>query len=290
MKLNPVLLFAILCFSWGSGFLPLKLALEGLPPFLLAALRFLLAGSILTFFVKEHVRSRKDVFKIALTSLPVITINYALVFWGAQFLPSGLTGVLAFATVSLALPLFSIAYGLERPSAQLFIGLGIGIAGFVVLALSVDFSGSQFVLLGIAAIALAGVATSWGSMLSRPLIQSFGALRIASLQMLVGGTVLLLMSFVIERPSGATFATMLEPSIGLSLLYLVLVGSVIGFTLYQHLLATWRIDLLASYNFVSPGIALVLGVVLLQERFSLNELFALALLLSATVFLFRRRR
>ena len=290
MKLSPVLLFAILCFSWGSGFLPLKLALEGMPPFLLASLRFLLAGSILIFLVKEHVPSRQDVINIALTSLPVITANYAMVFWGAQFLPSGLTGVLAFATVSLALPLFSIGYGLERPSVQLFIGLGIGLAGFGALALSVDFSEGQFVLFGIAAIAIAAVATSWGSMLSRPLIQAFGALNVASLQMLVGGAVLLFLSFVIERPSLSTFAGLLQPSIGLSLLYLVLVGSVVGFTLYQHLLATWRIDLLASYNFVSPGVALLLGVVLLQERFSLNELFALVLLLSATAFLFRRKR
>lgn len=287
---SKVLLFAILCFSWGSGFLPLKLALEGLPPFLLAALRFLLAGGILLAFAKPKRIALRDLVNIALVSVPVITANYALVFWGAQFLPSGLTGVLAFATVSLALPLFSIIYKLERASFQLFAGLTVGLVGFAVLALGVDFSEGNKALLGVAAIALAAVATSWGSMLARPLIQNFGALNVASNQMLVGGATLLGMSLWLERPTTAVFRALLEPAIGLSLLYLVLVGSVVGFTLYQHLLATWRLDLLASYNFVSPVIALFLGVALLQERFSLNQAVALALLLVATLIIFSRKR
>ncbi len=287
---TKVFLFAILCFSWGSGFLPLKLALEGLPPFLLAALRFLLAGSILFLVVKTKRLAWRDFLNIALASLPVITANYALVFWGAQFLPSGLTGVLSFASVSLALPLFSIMYKLERPSLQLFAGLATGLLGFVVLALGIDFSNENRALLGVTAIALAAVATSWGSMISRPLIQKCGALKVSSTQMLVGGSLLLAMSFWLEQPTLTTFSTLLEPSVGLSLLYLVVIGSVIGFTLYQHLLATWRVDLLASYNFVSPVIALLLGVLFLDERFSFNEAIALVLLLLATLVLFSRKR
>ncbi len=287
---SKAFLFAILCFSWGSGFLPLKLALEGLPPFLLAALRFLIAGSILFLLVKSKGLAWPDFLKIALASLPVITANYALVFWGAQFLPSGLTGVLSFASVSLALPLFSILYKLERPSLHLFAGLATGLVGFVVLALGIDFSEGNRSILGVAAITLAAIATSWGSMISRPLIKTFGPLKVSSTQMLVGGSLLLAMSLWLEQPTLTIFATLLEPSVGFSLLYLVVIGSVIGFTLYQHLLATWRIDLLASYNFVSPVIALLLGVLLLQERFSLNEGIALTLLLLATLILFSRKR
>lgn len=290
MKLPPLVLFVILCFSWGSTFLPLKLALEDLPPFLLAALRFLLAGFILFVWVRKEPIKPKDLPGLMLASLPVITGNYGFVFWGAQFLPSGLTGVLSFASVALMLPLFGLVYRRESPSLRLFLGLAIGILGFGLLAYSVMDGFTALSFKGVLAIAAAAVANAWGAMLTRPYIVTYGAKRVASVQMLVGGFALLLLSFWLERPGLQVMAGLSYPSTLISLVYLVLIGSVLGFTLYQHLLAVWQISLLASYNFLSPVISLVLGFLFLAERFEVLQLLAIGLLLFATLVMVLAKR
>jgi drug/metabolite transporter (DMT)-like permease len=290
MKLHPVVLFIILCFSWGSTFLPLKLALLDLPPFLLAAFRFLLAGLVLSIWARKDTVKRKDLLAISLAGLPVITGNYGFVFWGAQFLPSGLTGVLSFASVALIFPLFALLYRYEKPRPSIFIGLGIGILGFSLLAYSVTGGLTALSFKGVLAIVAAALANGWGAMLTRPYIVSYGAKRVASLQMLAGGFILLLLSLGLEHPSMASLAALSHSKTLFSLLYLVAIGSVLGFTLYQHLLATWQLSSLASYNFVSPVISLMLGFMFLAERFETAELAAILLLLLATFFMARRRR
>ncbi|MCA9836491.1 MAG: EamA family transporter [Trueperaceae bacterium] len=294
MKLNSVVLFIILCFSWGSTFLPLKLALADLPPFLLAALRFLLAGTVLLIWSRRKRLEPQDVWRLLLFGIVVIAGNYGPVFWGAQFLPSGLTGVLSFASVALALPLFGLLYGHEKPSRRKLSGLFIGIIGFAFLAYSVTQGstnlGSSFSLKGILAIAAAALANGWGAMLTRPFLLKYGAKKVAGLQMLSGGLVLLGLSLWLEQPNLAVFASLTHPTTLVSYLYLVGIGSLLGFTLYQHLLAVWRISLLATYNFVSPVIALLLGFVVLHERFSPAQFFAIGLLLVATLVIVRREQ
>ncbi len=290
MKLNPGVLFVILCFSWGSTFLPLKLALIDLPPFFLASFRFLLAGLVLSIWARKESVKRKDFLAIILASLPVITGNYGFVFWGAQFLPSGLTGVLSFASVALIFPLFALLYRYEKPRPSLFIGLGLGFLGFGLLAYSVLGGLTALSYKGILAIVGAALANGWGAMLTRPYIVSYGAKRVASLQMLAGGLVLLLLSLGLEHPGMNSLLAFSHPQTVFSLVYLVAIGSVLGFTLYQHLLATWQLSLLATYNFVSPVISLILGFMVLAERFETMQIAAIILLLLATFFVARRKR
>jgi drug/metabolite transporter (DMT)-like permease len=120
--------FALLCFCWGSTFLPAKLALEVVPPVFLAGVRFVLASSILFLWLiiaKQKVTARAAL-KILLSSLFTITFAFGLLFWGIQHLPSGLSGVISFAGVAVSLPVLSVVVKQEVFSVKRFSGVLLG--------------------------------------------------------------------------------------------------------------------------------------------------------------------
>ena len=282
-----LLRFLLLCFCWGSTFIPLKEGLVNLPPLLFAGLRFVLAASVFTgvlllrkksvMFPKGH-----DLQRLTLATLLSICLNYGLLFWGAQFLPSGISGLVSFGAVAFALTGLSLGLGLESPKAQKVIGLGLGLTGLILLVapkLGTDLE--QF--MGIAAISLGGLVYGIGSLLIRPLLKKYDIVTLTSYQMSVGGVILVLAGFITEAKFSDLQLTS-NPKTVLSLVYLVAVGSLLGFWLYYRLLATWEVSRVALYNFVSPIIALGLGVLIYSERFTLLEgLAATSLLLGVLV-------
>ena len=277
----PFLTFLLLCFCWGSTFIPLKEGLFTLPPLLFAGLRFVLAASVFGILLALRGRALptgRALLRLTGAALLAIALNYGLLFWGAQFLPSGISALVNFGSVALSLTGLSLTFRLERVSWQKLAGLGFGVAGLLLLVVP-KLSGDRAQFLGVAAIFSGGFCYALGSLLIRPLLKTYGALAVTTWQLTVGGVVLLAANLLFG-PQVDVFAALSNPKALLSLMYLVGVGSLLGFWLYNHLLTSWKVSKLALYNFVSPVIALGLGVLVYSEVFSVTEGVASVLLLA----------
>lgn len=278
--------FCLLCLCWGSTFVPLKEGLSGLPPLLFAGLRFTAAAGVFTVVRAVYPRtspklSGRHLARLIGSSFLTVTLSYGLLFWGAQFLPSGVSGLVSFGSVALSLTAFSLVSRLERTTLPKLLGLGFGAFGLGLLAATgLDIDAGQ--LAGVAAIFLGGVSYAAGSLLGRPALERYGALQVTACQMAAGGGVLLLLGLLTE-PASLFSLLALRRAGAFSLLYLVLIGSSLGFWLYNRLLATWEPSRLALYNFVSPLVALVLGALVYGETLSRVEGVAVACLLGGVM-------
>jgi drug/metabolite transporter (DMT)-like permease len=269
------LAFTVLCLSWGSTFVALKFGLEGFGPIPLAAWHFLLAGGVLWLiaWVYQIPGLPMRAFKPVVLGTLFLVTNYALVFIAAPFLPSGLTAAFSFATVAFALTISSIVLKLERPRIKTRFGLGMGLIGLLLLAVP-RLQGTQF--WPIIAVIVGNVAYVMGSLVLRETLRTCGTVSVTIAQMLGGGSILFALSLMLE--SGTTPVP--SPRAIAGLLYLALVGSVVGFSLYQYLLVRWRPGRLAIYNFICPVIALILGALIIHKRPTMLEMIATILMLS----------
>ncbi len=259
-----------------------KVALEAIPPFFLASLRFVIAGSLLGLWLLKQQKLKASVMlKLLPSSLLSITLNYALLFWGLQFLPSGISGVMNFAGVALALPLVAFALGYERLSGPMILGLVLGFAGLSLLMLGAG----QLEPKGVLALAAGSLVYAFGSLLMKKLVKELSPLEVSTWQMLSGGIVLLGLSLLLEQPS---LLPLTSPKIMFSVIYLT-VASLLGFTTYTYLLSKWPLSRVSSYNFICPMIALALGALILGERVSELEIFACVLLVSGAMLSLRAR-
>jgi drug/metabolite transporter (DMT)-like permease len=274
--LKSYIAFAVLCLCWGSTFLQAKVALQAVPPFFLASLRFLIAGSFLLIWlmVQHRVRS-KVILKLLPSSLLSIALNYALLFWGLQFLPSGISGVMNFAGVALALPLVSFLFGLEKLSWGVITGLLLGLAGLFLLMTG----GGQLDPRGVIALTIGALVYAFGSLIMKRLIKDVSPLEVSTWQMLMGGVALLLLSLTLEQPSLSALAS---PKIFFAVSYLT-IASLLGFTTYTYLLSQWPLSRVSSYNFICPAIALVLGALILGEKVSGLDIVACVLLITGAM-------
>ena len=232
--------FVLLCLCWGSTFLQAKVALEAISPFFLASLRFLIAGSLLCLWLvfKQHLRP-SIILKLLPSSLLSITLNYALLFWGLQYVPSGIGGVMNFAGVALALPIVAFLFGQEKISWSLILGLVLGLIG---LGFLMSGASGQLEPKGVIALTVGSLVYAFGSLIMKNLVKDVSPLEISTYQMLTGGLALLLLSFVLEQPSLLPLAS---PKILFSVSYLT-AASLIGFSTYTYLLSKWPLSRVSS--------------------------------------------
>ena len=279
-------LFALMCLIWGATWLAMKLGVASVPPVFFAGTRFVVAGLVMLLLagLRGEVRrlDRRELSRLVLVQLLMVVLTYAPLFWGIRYVPSGLTAVLDLALMPVSLLGFGIALGEEHWSSGRTAALGFGFAGLAVLF------GPQIVvptdplsLLGAAAIVLSAVVYSLGSVIARPLTKTTSAAFMSGLTMLPGGLVLTFGALALEP--GAAAAARFDwtaPAWG-GWLFLVLFGSLIAFTAYMRLIAVWGPARAGSYAYVSPIIAVLLGVLLLGEHVGLRDGVGMALLLLA---------
>lgn len=264
---------------WGSTYLAIRVALEAFPPFLLMATRFLAAGAILFIWQKMRgvpspsAREWRDAFIVGTLLLGG---GMGLTAVGEMTVSSGLTAVFV-ASAPLMFAVFSGLYG-KWPTQREWCGILIGFSGVALLACGGDFSAHPG-----GVIAVLGAVASWtfGSVLTqRSLKLAPGPMGFAS-EMLAGGAVLA-MAALIKGES------MQWPVSSLALsawVYLVVVGSLIGFSAYMYLLANVSNTLASSYAYVNPVIAVLLGAALASEHVGARELLAMMIILFSVVLL-----
>jgi drug/metabolite transporter (DMT)-like permease len=260
--------FAIISFVWGSTWLAIKIGLGSAPPFFAAGIRFAIASSILFIIVRTrrlHVPVTPDAKKLYFVlGFLSFGIPYALVYWGEQFIPSGLCSVL-FAAYPFWVAIFShLLLRNERLDPFKVSGIILGFAGLVVIfSGDLEWSGTS-ALLGMAAIMTSTIIQGFALIMIKKYGQPVNPFAMNLVGMTIGAIVLLALGVAFERGRQFVFNS---AAIG-SILYLAAVGSVIAFVTYHWLLKRIEAVYLSLTSFINPIIAVILGAIVLGETLS----------------------
>jgi len=257
-----VLAFFAVYVVWGSTYLAIRFAVEVVPPFFMGATRMLTAGLLLYAAVRIRgapAPSMTDVRTAALSGLLMLGIGNGSVMWAAQFVPSGILSLII-AGVPLWIVLADWARpGGTRPRSRALAGVGVGLVGIAILIGPRIFVGVGNVdPVGALVLVLGSMSWAIGSVASRHLPRPTSALISVSLQIITAGVAFAIASVVIgEWPRFAI--DHLTTRAVLSWVYLVLGGSLIGYTAYVYLLSAVSPAKAATYAYVTPVIAVLLG-------------------------------
>lgn len=262
---------------WGSTYLAIRFALEGgFPPFLLGGVRFLVAGGLLYGVLRwrgMRAPTAAQWRNAAVTGVLLLLFGNGMVNFAEKTVSSGMAAV-AVASAPLWMAIFAAMRG-ERPTRLEWTGLAIGFVGVLWLNAGSSLRATP---VGLVALLVAAIAWSFGSIWSRgrDLAPPF---MNAAAQMLCGGAAMLLVGMF----AGERFHAVPASGGLLAFAYLVLFGSLVGFTAYVWLLGHVRPALAGSYAYVNPAIAVLLGALLAGERFHAAELVAMGVILAGVV-------
>ncbi len=287
---KTVLAFAAIYIVWGSTFFAIRVLVQTVPVFLAAGLRFAIAGLLL--FIWMRLRggiplSGLEWKNVSILGALLFLVPYGGLFWAEKTLPSGVASVLV-ATIPLwTVFLEAIVFKAHRLHPIQFAAIALGFAGVVVVATGGDQSGGRFALLP--CLALMGSAISWsvGSVVTKRLKLPESKAMSSGAQMLTGGALLLLCSALTQEFRPAPRPDF--PAV-LALIYLITAGSIAGFTAYTWLLGRMPATTVASYAYVNPVVALLLGHVFGGEAISGQTLSGSAVIVVSVVLLLRVQR
>jgi drug/metabolite transporter (DMT)-like permease len=286
VKRGVVLALLVIYVVWGSTYLGIRWALETIPPFTMAGIRYLVAGSILLVWVKLRGAPRltmRDLPPAFLTSGLMLLCGNGGVVWAEQRIASGLAALLvAVEPLFIILLQATLPQERRRPSARALVGVAFGVAGVVLLVGPASLGGARVDLAGAAAVLFAAFAWALGSLLSRHFAPPSSPLQATALQMLAGGVLLGGFSGVTGEWARFSPALVSAKSIA-AVAYLVVFGSLVAFTAYVWLLRAASPALVSTYAFVNPVVAVFLGWLLASEPVSARTLVAAAVIVGAVV-------
>ena len=285
MRAKVAAAFAAVYLIWGSTYLAISFVEESLPPFFMAGTRFLIAGSILYAWTRLRGTSREtrsDWGKMFVTGGLMLLGGHGAVIWAEQWVPSGLTSLLI-STVPLWMVLSNYLWNRSKPNAKVAAGLALGFAGVILLAGGVEGLGASNVDITGATILVFG-AFLWanGSLYSRSAKLSCSPLLGTAIEMLAGGLLLLIASLILGEWTHIRLDLVSARS-AVSWVYLIVFGSLVGFTSYIWLLKNVPPSQASTYAYVNPIVAMFLGWALAHEPFSLRNAVAAAIILAAVV-------
>jgi drug/metabolite transporter (DMT)-like permease len=269
---------------WGSTYLAIRVMVEDVPPLLGAGLRFVVAGLAMLAFLAARGRdvrvSRRGLLAAATVGVLLLAGGNGLVTVAEQDVPSGLAALLV-ASVPLWVVLLRSTVGGERVARGTLAGLAVGFCGLAVLLLP-GSRPAEATVGGVLLVLVAAASWASGSFLSPRLSMPSDPLVSTAWQMVVGGAVLLVGAIAAGEPGDLHLADASAKSL-LAFLYLIVAGSWVAFTAYAWLLQNVPISKVATYAYVNPVIAVLLGVTVAGERFSVLQLIGGAVVLVAVV-------
>jgi len=262
----------------------MKIASEAVPPIFLAMMRFLLAGLCYLVFILAKGLPLKMVqpWRVIVASLLITTGCYSLLFWGVARAPTGLSSIVNLSLMPIFLILIGALYGQERITPRRLGAIALGVLGLVMLFSGRTGSAQDGALIGLAAVALATVSYAWGGVVSRPLMQAMHPITLAFWETSIGAFGLVPVSLLVEGYDPAYFTGLMDGRAVTGLTILVLGGSLGGFSIYLWLVRDWGAFRAGLYSFVSPVVAVAVGVALANEAFGWPEAIGMAVMLSAT--------
>jgi drug/metabolite transporter (DMT)-like permease len=280
---KTLLAFAIIYFVWGSTYLAIRVGVQEVPPFLLAAMRFFIAGLVLTAWMKargERLPSGPQWGSVVFLGFVLFVLDYGSLFWAEQRVPSGIAAVML-ATIPAFMALAEIAIlRTQRLTPRLTFALLVGLCGVAVLmSHGLKLGGAPVDRRGAVALVFGAVSWSFASVIGRKLPLPASKGMSSGTQMLTGGVLLTALSGVTGEFRG--FApSAVSMGAWMALLYLIVAGSIVGFTAYVWLLHHESPTKVGTYAYVNPVVAVVLGYFWAGEalglRTILGTLFVLA--------------
>jgi drug/metabolite transporter (DMT)-like permease len=272
---------------WGSTYLAIRFAVETMPPFLMAAIRFLIAGGILYIgrrMAGDAPPTRRQWKSAAIIGLFLLLGGNGGVVWAEQRVVSGIAALLVGASPLWMALLDAIRPGGKRPGWQTWLGVLWGFAGIALLVGPAEFSGSgtRLYLPGVGALLLASFLWSAGSLYSRTACLPDSPLLGTGMEMLVGGTSLLILGTLAGDWNRLNLSAIHLHSV-LGLLYLIIFGSLVGFAAYTWLLRVAPTPLVSTYAYVNPLVAIFIGNLFAGEPLTLRILLAAGVIVSSVV-------
>src|SRR5579872_57405 len=283
---KSLLAFAIIYFVWGSTFLAIRVGVREVPPFLLAAMRFLVAGLALYIWMIAHGERSPTVRQwtsASLLAVLIFVLDYGLLFWAEQRVPSGIAAVMM-ATIPVFMALSEIIFlGTQRLTVRLALALLIGIGGVAVLmSRSLNLGGAPIDRAGAVALIVAAMSWSVSSALTRMLPLPPSKVMSSAAQMLAGGVFLAVTAAALGEFRNFHPWTVSHGA-WLSLLYLIVAGSIIAFTAYVWLIHHESPTKVGTYAYVNPVVAVLLGYFLGGETIGARTIVGTLLVLASVV-------
>lgn len=275
-RLLVILALLVLYLIWGSTYLAMHFALQSLPPFLMAAIRFLAAGGLLLVFLRWRGKpwpSGRQWLGAATVGSLLLVVGNGSVAYAQQTVASGVAA-LTLATTPLWAAMFASLWR-QSPSRREWLGILIGTVGGMVLNLGASLQASP---VGALALLLCAMGWALGSVWSRYLPMPEGVMASAC-QMLVGGSILLLLSLT----TGEHWPHAISTQSLAAMAYLIFFGSLLAYSAYLFLIHNVRPALATSYAFVNPMVAMLLGAWLAGEVVGRTEIMAMLLIVLAVM-------
>jgi drug/metabolite transporter (DMT)-like permease len=259
---KTLLAFAIIYFVWGSTYLAIRVGVREVPPFLLAAMRFLVAGLVLCGWMTargERSPSRRQWLSAFLLAFLIFVLDYGLLFWAEQRVPSGIAAVMM-ATIPAFMALSEIVVlRTQRLTVRLALSLLIGIAGVAALvSRTLDLGGAPIDRAGAVALLVASLSWSVATALPRKLPLPDSKVMSSGAQMLAGGILLTLTAAALGEFRDF-HPSMVSRQAWLALLYLIVAGSIVAFTAYVWLIHHQSPTKVGTYAYVNPVVAVLIG-------------------------------
>ena len=254
--------FAIIYFVWGSTFLAIRVGVSEVPPFLLAAIRFFVAGVALYLWMRmkgTQSPSRREWTGATLLGTLIFLVDYGCLFWAEQRVPSGIAAVVL-ATIPVFITLLEIIFlCTQKLTVRLGLALLMGLAGVAVLmGHSLSFGEVPINRAGTLALLVAAFTWSIATILTRRLTLPASKPMSAAAQMLTGGVQLFILAGVSGEFAGF-HPQAVSAKAWLALFYLIVAGSIVGFTAYVWLLHHESPTKVGTYAYVNPVVAVALG-------------------------------
>src|SRR5712692_6624191 len=283
---KTLLAFAIIYLVWGSTYFAIRVGVREVPPFLLAAMRFVVAGLVLYGWMiaqGERSPSGRQWMSASLLAILIFFLDYGLVFWAEQRVPSGITAVMM-ATIPAFMALSEIMIlRTQRLTVRLALALLIGIGGVAVLmSRSLNLGGAPIDREGAVALLVASMSWSVASSLARKLPLPPSKVMSSGAQMLVGGLFLALTAAALGEFRNFHPGTVSREA-WLSLLYLIVPGSIIAFTAYVWLIHHESPTKVGTYAYVNPVVAVLVGYFLGGEALGLRTILGTVFVLISVV-------
>lgn len=285
---------AVIYVVWGSTYFGIAIAIETMPPFLMAAIRFTIAGLILLAFdllrhPEAHVLpTRRQVIDSAIVGGLLLGVGNGFVVFGQKTVPSGIAAILI-AMMPLWFALLGWLYLRQRLPRVVVFAIAVGFAGTALLIWPSGEGANRFDPLGILILLLAPLGWAHGSIYSiRRAKLPPSPLTASGIQMLAGGAVTGMEALLVGEPAQFHPEQVSTASI-LAVVYLVFIGSMLAFTSYAWLLRNAPLSLVGTYAYVNPVVAVALGTLFLGETLSARTIIASVVILAAVAIIVSAR-
>jgi drug/metabolite transporter (DMT)-like permease len=283
---RALIAYLLVCVVWGSTYLAIRIGVADLPPFLFAGARFFAAGVLLAGAVLvtggQLPRSAREWMILGIGGTFLLVGGNAIVVWAEQTMPSGLASVYVAAG-----PLWTALFDALVPGGKtrLTWKMGVGLlAGFIGICLLSGVTPGQIFsteMRGPIALTLAAASWAMGSVYTKRHTTSASIYSAAAVQMTVAGALLLILGFALGE-AGAWHFT---PAGAGSLAYLILIGSLVGYTAFGYALRHASATIVGTFAYVNPVVAVLLGWLILHEQVTARTLIAMAVILGAVLWI-----